>query len=63
MTNDRVMYNKGVRFPFNLYISRSFEINRNIYSYQFNVWYIDNIFTLILKLFIMNIFCGEGLPH
>jgi hypothetical protein len=34
------------------------KIKCNIYSYQLNIWPIDNAFTLILNLFIIGIF-GE----
>jgi hypothetical protein len=59
------MYNKKGYGSFLTYIFLGLltKINRNIYYYQFNTWYIDNIFTLILKLFIMNTFSEEDLPH
>jgi hypothetical protein len=36
------------------------KIKCNIYSYQINIWSIDNMLTLILILFIIHIF-WEGL--
>jgi hypothetical protein len=48
--SDRVSYKKKAGLLFNLYFSRLLaKIKYSICYYQFNVWYINDIFTLILN--------------